>query len=541
MRIEHVLLTIVVKNLLSNTENAALGNEYLGVNEYVGLEYINAHLMKNGVPSNICILPITQLSSITAHIPSEHTLVCFSMYVDIVEPVLEAARYVKEKYPKIPVALGGPQVTGFEAELLEQNSQIDYIVSGEGEQTILELIQNLNNTKNMANCAGLTYRDATGNITQNAPRPYMKSLDDLEFPTRTIYECSKQDYLSLAGSRGCMGSCSFCEETSAKKYFGKPFVRHRTAKNIADEITYLQNKYGVSNFRFTDPTFDDKDDNGKAKDIDVYNEIINRGLQVRMHIFSRSELIAAKKQEDLELARKAGVECIYIGIEGGNAYDLALYNKKASLAESEIALQNIRNAGIHASFGFININPYTNYERLLENNAFLYRSGLGHIFYLYQTKLEVLAQTPIRKRLKQDNLLIGIPNYRLPLYSYRYRYPYMEDLQTVIAQAYIKSPTYYMDTTMSMDRIYCNRMLHNTSVYSKIESIFSQLDQLKDEIRELNFYFINSLVEMSQNGASLSQMQQHAQAARLERYHDLQESLFMQLKVVITKQELLKK
>ncbi len=45
---------------------------------------------------------------------------------------------------------------------------------------------------------------------------------------------------------------------------------------------------------------------------------------------------------------------------------------------------------------------------------------------------------------------------------------------------------------------------------------------------------------MSQNGASLSQMQQYAQAARLERYHDLQESLFMQLKVVITKQELLK-
>ncbi len=89
MRIEHVLLTIVVKNLLSNTENAALENEYLGVNEYVGLEYINAHLIKNGVPSNICILPIAQFNSITAHIPSEHTLVCFSMYVDIVEPVLQ--------------------------------------------------------------------------------------------------------------------------------------------------------------------------------------------------------------------------------------------------------------------------------------------------------------------------------------------------------------------------------------------------------------------------------------------------------------------
>ena len=250
MKIEQVLLTIVVKNLLSSTENAALGNEYLGVNEYIGLEYINAHLIKNKIPSNICILPAAQLSSITDHISSERTLVCFAMYVDIVEPVLEAARYVKEKNPQTLVALGGPQVTGFENELLEENKQIDYIVSGEGEKTILELVQNLNNAKETTNCMGVTFRDTSGKITQNAPRPYIRNLDELTFPTRTIYERSNQDYISLAGSRGCMGGCSFCEETTVKKYFGKPFVRHRSAKNIVDEIAYLKQKYNVSNFLF---------------------------------------------------------------------------------------------------------------------------------------------------------------------------------------------------------------------------------------------------------------------------------------------------
>ena len=332
-----------------------------------------------------------------------------------------------------------------------------------------------------------------------------------------------------------MGWCAFCEEASKKRSFGKPHIRSRSAKNIVDEMEYLIGKYGLKKFRFTDATFEDRAEDGVDKASEIFDEIINRGLDVHMHIFSRSELITENSREYLKKAYQAGVECIYIGIEAGNPKDLSLYNKNATVEDSKRALRIIRECGIHPTFGFINFNPYSDYETLLTNADFLYTSGLGHIFYLYQTQLEILTQSSIRQKLLKDGLLPEGSNYLTGYHDYQYVNPRVKEVKDIIFSAYKKPPTNFMETTLAMDRIWVNKHLQNFPEYKNLEKLFAELDEINRWDNETNFLFFKTCIEMSRNGATTEQLEQYSASVQIDKTYDDIASLYMKLSVRVKK------
>ena len=403
--IEIIDLIIAVNKNDDNTN-------YLGVNEYPGIGYIKSYLNAKNFTVNIHIVnngDLKNLSNIFKHYPK---IIGIGMYSDNSNLVLSIAEGIKFHFPRVHITIGGPQVNQYEEMIINENDCIDSVISYEGEETLYELILRIGQNKDMEGCLGVTYRNQYGKAVKNGYRRPVEVLDCFAFPSRDIHEKNSQQYLYITGSRGCVGGCSFCGETSAKKDLGKPFVRCRNAKLIVDEIEYLIKKYDVKAFRFTDATFEDPIESETDRAEQIFDEIIKRELHISLHLFTRAEIVNIKTVDYYKKALEAGVECFYLGIESGNESDLKLYRKRTTVRKNIRAIKKIRQAGIHVGMGFINFNPYSTFDSILKNAKFMRENGLGHVFYLMQTRLELLPQSFLRNKLIEESLIVGDFNFK---------------------------------------------------------------------------------------------------------------------------------
>lgn len=122
-------------------------------------------------------------------------------------------------------------------------------------------------------------------------------------------------------------------------------------------------------------------------------------------MYTRCNIVTSLDDEYYDLANKAGVECFFLGVESGNNKDLYLYNKKTTVANSTNAIKKIQRHNIYVNFGFINFNPYSDFQTLKENITFLYESGLIFNTYHILSKLTIMPQAPIRYKMQNDGLI----------------------------------------------------------------------------------------------------------------------------------------
>ena len=309
-------------------------------------------------------------------------------------------------------------------------------------------------------------------------------------------------------------------------------VRLRSAKNIVDEMEFLYHKYKNNSFRFTDPTFEDPGEQGVQKASEVFREIKKRNLSVSMHVFSRVENVIKLNDQYFQQGYDAGLDCIYVGIESGNAEDLKLYNKPTTVQNNQKALQIIRRNHIHASFGFINFNPYSTYERLIQNAEFLYHSGLGHVFYLYQTRLEVLPTVPIKTKLIRENLMAPGANYKTDFYDYKFADPQMGVFFRAVKAAYPKTPIYYMDTLCGIYRSWFKRRNQDDQ---ELNSIFKELETMQNTLRDINHELFSNMLEMHRKGCDYNEFLAYIQGHPIDNYHEDYEKLYKKINIRVKK------
>jgi len=523
-----ISLAVVVNAIDENTS-------FLGVNEYLGVGYIKEVLKQNGYHADIRIILYNNALNLNDHFTGKEKLIGLSMYSDTVNEVIDVANRLKKQNTDIHITVGGPQVNGFEREILEENINIDSVISFEGEQTFLDLAQRLKNQSALEGCKGLTYRDDRGLIIMNPARELLCHLDSLPYPSREIHEKFHQQYLYISGSRGCMGGCSFCGETLAKREM--PYVRTRSALSIVDEMEFLNNKYKISAFRFTDASFEDPGEEGFIRANAIFDEIIKRDLKVGLHIFTRTELVCASPDEYFAKAHVAGVECFYIGVESGSNEDLVLYNKRGRVETNKQAMLKIRNAGIHLGIGFICFNPFSTYESLLSNAQFLHESGFGHVFYLFQTRLEILPQAAIRKKIDQAGLLPKDSGYRSHFYQYEFENPQVRRFFDVVKKAYTAPPIYYMDTILGMHRTWANRILGGQT-HQKIMEFYSEVDQLSMGFAQKSYNYFSQLLNMCFNGAKDEQIEEMSRSYDLNAIYPIYLEHYNKINIRVTKERI---
>ncbi|HBB29584.1 MAG TPA: hypothetical protein DC000_10145 [Clostridiales bacterium] len=530
--IKQVDLVVVITGDDKNTS-------FLGVNEYMGIGYIKSYLESNGIQTNINILQNVQTEYIKQKFEQTPQFIGLCMYSDNVHEVIEAANCFKSLYPTVKIAVGGPQVNNFEEQILKDNTCFDMVTSYEAEETFLEIVERINNRKSLQGCLGVTYRD-NGKIIRNPFRSPIVDLDSLPFPSRYIHEHNSQQYLYLTGSRGCLGGCSFCGETSAKKDIGRPFIRLRSPKSVVDEMEGLVNKYKMHAFRFTDATFEDTNDGtGIQRAETIYDEIISRNLHVSLHLFTRAEIVDKAPASYYQKAKKAGVECFYVGIESGSSEDIQLYNKRTTIEKNHKAIKVIRDSGIHVGIGFINFNPFSTFSTIKHNIDFLHESGFGHVFYLAQTRLELLPQSYLIKQLQKDGLIIGDFDYKSHFYNYYFKDNKMYQLYLLFKKAYTASPIYFMDTLSGMNRVFANNNQDNKNI-GKIMHHFTELDDVCRKYDDINYKFANKAIDMCANGATQDQLDKLLEQTNLNGIYDEYLSLYNLTNLRVVKERLAK-
>jgi radical SAM superfamily enzyme YgiQ (UPF0313 family) len=250
------------------------------------------------------------------------------------------ARRIRQRDPNKIILFGGHRVF-FEEEPGDQvpPDACDAIVRGEGELTLLDILQNGLN-KN----AG-TYTPENGRWVFNGERELIADLD--RFPWPRYEDVRWPDYLentlNIMSSRGCINRCAFCNDIVRAEHR----YRHRSAGHIAEEMFYHKAKNGVGFFVFNDPLI-----NGHYPTLDGLCEIL---LQRNLNR-SWAGNFAIRGNMPVELIRKAkraGLETAILGLESGSRHALELMKKRFTIEEAEWFIDALHESGIKIDLNLI--------------------------------------------------------------------------------------------------------------------------------------------------------------------------------------------
>lgn len=273
-----------------------------------------------------------------------------------------------KKEKKIHITCGGHFVTAGYQSILERFPNLDSVVRGEGEYTLLELAQKILNEEEWRQVPGLAFKHE-GKICLSQARELIENLDELPFPARDfldrkIAKGEQIDTIYIYSSRGCYGVCNYC---SIKAFYG-PVWRGRSAENIVDEIEYLNKKYNPKKFMFTDDNFMGSGKKGKTRVLEIAREIIRRNLNIKIIISCRVNDVDPKV---FSLLIKAGLVEVYMGVESFSQSELDYFNKNVRTEDIYRAIEFLQNKKIFISAGFIMFTPYTKLEDITDNIKFL--------------------------------------------------------------------------------------------------------------------------------------------------------------------------
>lgn len=254
--------------------------------------------------------------------------------------VIETAKKVD---PSIKTILGGVHASFMYEEMFSSTTALDFIVRGEGEQTIVELLDAVSKNGDLSQVKGIVYRDK-GRLAVTPERPLMENLDNQPMAW-DLLDWNDYHYFVIPGSRlgavdtsrGCDKQCTFC---SQQKYWKQKW-RARSPGDIVREMLELRDKYGVDIVLFTDdyPT-PDRDRWEKLLDL-----LIEK--QVGQYILMETRAADIIRDEDiLHKYRQAGIIHIYVGTEATDQKSLDYIKKDLSTGESKKALALCRKHGI---------------------------------------------------------------------------------------------------------------------------------------------------------------------------------------------------
>jgi len=262
---------------------------------------------------------------------------------------LEILRIAKEVNPVIKTIIGGVHPTFLYHEVLS-NSFVDYVVRGEGEITLVELLEAIENQAELEAIRGIAFRK-DGRIISTPPRPFIEDLDTLT-PAWDLIDWKDYRYFvipnsrlgAISTSRGCNHGCTFCSQQK----FWKQTWRPRRPEDVIKEIEHLNRDYGVNVFLITDeyPT------NDRHRWERILDLLIERNLGIYILMETRAEDILRDK-DILHKYRKAGVVHVYIGVESTDQETLDLIKKDIKVETGIEALRLIHEHGMISETSFI--------------------------------------------------------------------------------------------------------------------------------------------------------------------------------------------
>ncbi len=276
----------------------------------------------------------------------ESDLICISALTPSANKVYRLVEEIRSRR-KIPIVIGGTHATYFTESCLEY---CDYAVIGEGDETIIDLVQTLSNGGSLEQVRGLAYR-VGDRIIQTAPRPGPTKFDTIPdfsliqgYHRMTIFDIVRKKRIPILGvqsSRGCPHKCTFCIVNTM-------FPDGYRKRDIESVIRDLRDKrrYGKT-VMFVDNDFTAMRPYTKK----LLRRIIEENFGFHISLFARVEI--AQDSELLSLMRQAGVSDIFQGFESIQPETLAGYKKRQSLEDIISSVEKLRAFGFDLAASFV--------------------------------------------------------------------------------------------------------------------------------------------------------------------------------------------
>jgi anaerobic magnesium-protoporphyrin IX monomethyl ester cyclase len=269
--------------------------------------------------------------------------------------VVRTLELSKKVNPEILTVTGGQHFTATAQESLAQYPEIDVIIRGEGEQTLTELVRNVEDKSPFSKVTGISFKHK-GNILHNPPRPLIENLNELPYPGYHFVEdfvrkyhfaamaSRNAPYASIEGSRGCAHRCTFC--TQWRHWQGT--WRLKSPERIVDEIEFCYQNYGSRFIWFTDDNF------GPERASRVTDELLRReiGGDLMLFIQWRCDDVV-KNREVLPKMRKAGLHWVMVGVESPRESTLEGFRKGITTKDAMEAVKLLKENDIFAHAMFI--------------------------------------------------------------------------------------------------------------------------------------------------------------------------------------------
>ncbi|RJQ18458.1 MAG: radical SAM protein [Nitrospiraceae bacterium] len=337
--------------------------------EPMGLTYIAAVLLERGHKVRIIdAAPIHfKPSDLAREIEKEKfDLVGITFMTPMYLCAMDVAKSIRKANREITIVIGGPHVTIMPEETLKNNREIDFAVLGEGEYTMLELVDALEKGANdFTGIKGIAFLDKENKFIITPPREPEKDIDKFPLPARhllpmKLYRPTPTYYQKLPAhiiltTRGCPFRCSYCS-----KIFGN-LVRFHSVERIIKEINILIEEHGAKEIIFRDDTFTIN----KKHTTQLCNEMIKQGIhkKIRWMCMTRVNLI---DEELLKIMKKAGCWSMHFGVESGSQRLLDLVRKDITIEQIKKAFYLTKKVGIKTkAFFMIGLPTETPEESLL--------------------------------------------------------------------------------------------------------------------------------------------------------------------------------
>lgn len=268
-------------------------------------------------------------------------------YQDI-DRIIKLAREIKQE---IIIMVGGGIMTADATTTMQALTEANYGIIGEGELTVVELLNAITYQKDLSSVNGIIYRDE--NTLKVTPRrDEIKDLDTLPLPDYEGFkygeylknnpdlsdEGKKYSQVSVIGGRSCKYNCTFCFHPSGFTY------RQRTLDSIFAEIDYLIAKYPISYIALREELF--ATDNDRVAEFCQRIEKYNFDWSIQLRIDSVN-------QELVDLLKNTRCRYVFVGVESANDDVLRSMHKRINLKQIENALDMLRNAGLNSRSGVI--------------------------------------------------------------------------------------------------------------------------------------------------------------------------------------------
>ena len=249
---------------------------------------------------------------------------------------LKTIRALRAKLPHLRVVYGGVYPSYADRAVMAECPEVDVIVRGEGEETILGLMRTWEQTDDLRYVDGITWRNGN-EIVVNRSRTPIKNLDEyrpgwelVDWPRYSMF--GFRNAAGLQFSRGCTLTCSYCGQWMFWKKW-----RHRSPENVVEQLKILSTQYGVKLVWFADENF--------AADQDVAREILERIIEADLGLSLNLNMTAADVVRDADLIplyKRAGVDYIVMGVESLKDNVIADIRKNNPFAISREAVRLLR-------------------------------------------------------------------------------------------------------------------------------------------------------------------------------------------------------